>query len=125
MMQLAASFQALPLDQVISALNGGFLKLYSVGRPANPDAPITRSGLLATFQFGSPAAYPSVPNGVVFVENAVSPSAVGTPGFARAYAEDGTTPIADFSVGPGDTDITLSEVSTTPGYPISIIKFKL
>jgi hypothetical protein len=124
-MKLAASFQALPVDQVTPLLDGGVLKIYSVARPVSPDAPITQSGLLVTFRFGSPAVDASGPTGVVFVENTVSPSGVGTPGFARAYSADGTTPIADFSVGPGDTDITLSEVSTTPGYPISVVRFKL
>jgi hypothetical protein len=127
-MKQAAASNDFALDKVKSLLDGGVLKIYSVARPASPLAPITRSGLLATFRFASPAfsaAAPAELRGAVFVENPVLPEGVGTPGFARAYGADGLTPIIDFSVGPGDTEIGLSEVSTTPGYPVSLIRFRL
>lgn len=127
-MKLAAAFQNLTWDQVKSALDGGALKIYSVARPANPDTPVTRSGLLATFGFASPAFSAAAPpelGGAAIVVNPVLPERVGTPGFARAYGADGVTPIADFSVGPGGAEIRLSKIATTPGYPISLIRFRL
>ncbi len=127
-MKLAASIAGRSTDEVKALLDGGVLKLFSVARPASPDAPITRSSLLATFRFASPAfsdaAEPAL-QGAVFVDNPVLPEGVGTPGFARAFAADGATPIADFAVGPGSGEIALSEVSTTPGYPVKLIKFRL
>ncbi|HEY0909125.1 MAG TPA: hypothetical protein VGD75_02720 [Bradyrhizobium sp.] len=107
-------------------LDGGVLTIHSVARPASPNEPISRSGLLATFRFASPAfdtAAPAGLSGAVFVANPVDPTGVGTPGFARAYQSDGVTVVADFSVGPGDGEIRLSEVSTTPGYPIAVTSF--
>jgi hypothetical protein len=99
-----------------------------VARPATPNDPITRSGLLATFRFASPAfdsAAPDELSGAVFAANPVDPTGVGTPGFARAYKSDGVTVVADFSVGPGNGEIRLGEASTTPGYPIAITALKL
>jgi hypothetical protein len=121
-MKLAAAFDSYESDQVKAALDGGVLKIYSVARPPSPDTPVTRSGLLATFKFASPAFGSETPS---FVENQVSPEGVGTPGFARAFTADGKTPVADFSVGPGSADIALSEVSTTPGYKVSVVRFRL
>jgi hypothetical protein len=127
-MKLAAAFDNFASDQVRSLLDGGVLKIYSVARPAGPDAPITRSGLLATFRFALPAFSTEAPaalGSAVFAENPVLPEGVGTPGFARAYSADGVTPVADFSVGPGNAEIALSEVSTTPGYKVSVVRFRL
>lgn len=124
-MKLAAAFDSYASDQVKAALDGGVLKIYSVARPPSPDVPVTRSGLLATFKFASPAFGSETPDNPSFVENPVSPDGVGTPGFARAFSADGKTPVADFSVGPGSADIALSEVSTTPGYKVSVVRFRM
>ena len=82
------------------------------------------SGTLATFTFASPAfAERWRCQKPVFAANPVPASSVGTPGFARARKADGTV-IADFSVGPGDHEIKLSEVSCSPGAPVKIAAFK-
>lgn len=78
---------------------------------------------MATFRFAAPAFEAS--EDAVFVENPVLPEGVGTLGFARAHGADGVTPIADFSAGSGNTEIGLSEVSTTPGYPVSVTRLRL
>jgi hypothetical protein len=96
-MKQAAMSDDSVLAKVKSLLDGGVLKFYSVARPSSPLAPITRSGLLATFRFALPAF------------SAVAPAELS----------------GAFSVGPGNTEITLSEVSTTPGYPISLTRFRL
>ena len=106
-MKLATAFVGVPLDQVKSALHGGVLKVYSVARPPDPDAPITRSSVLATFRFATPA-FDGTEN-AVFEENPVLPDGIGTPGFARAYAADGVTSVADLSAGSGNAEIRLSE----------------
>lgn len=125
-MKLAQAFSSSGLDEIKTLLDGGVLNLYSVARPPSPDAPITRSGLLATFKFASPAfgADPQAAlAGALFESQSVLPQGVGTPGFARAYCADGTTAVADFSAGPGQSEIKLSEVSTTPGHPIALTTF--
>lgn len=127
-MKLASAFFDFDADQVKALLDGGVLAIYSVARPASPNEPITRSGLLATFRFASPAFDAAAPDGLsgaMFAENPADPTGIGTPGFARAYKSDGVTVVADFSVGPGDGEIKLSEVSTTPGYPIAVTRFRL
>jgi hypothetical protein len=98
---------------------GGVLAGHSVARPMSPNDPITRSGLLVTFRFASPAVDPQ--GNAVFVENPVVATGIGTPGFARAYQVDGATVVADFSVG----RISLGEVSTTTGYPIALTTLRL
>lgn len=123
-MKVAQAFASSGPDEIKAALDGGKLVIYSVARPANADSPVERSGVLATFTFASPAfgggaATPA------FESNPVTASGVGTPGFARAFKADMATPVADFSVGPGNCDIKLSEVSTTPDYPVAITKFEL
>lgn len=123
-MKVAQAFAKSAADGIKAALDGGKLVVYSVARPSDADSPVERSGVLATFTFASPAfagdgALPA------FESNPVKATGVGTPGFARAFMSDGTTPVADFSVGPGDCEIKLSEVSTTPDFPIALTKLAI
>lgn len=120
-MKVAQAFASCGIDEIRASLDGGTLVIYSVARPASPDKPIERSGVLASFTFASPAFSADAP---MFVSNPVVASNVGTPGFARAYKSDGSA-VADFSAGPGDAEIKLSEVSTTVNYPIALTKFRL
>lgn len=127
-MKLSEAFTNCGLDEIKALLDGGTLVIYSVARPASPDMPIERSGALATFAFASPA-FGDGPDeaGAIearFVGNPVTASGVGTPGFARAYKADGSVPVADFSAGPGDAEIKLSEVSTMANYPIALTRFR-
>lgn len=128
-MKLAQMFAEGGIDAAKAAADGGSLTIYSVARPLNPDHPVTRSGVLARFDFASPAFVAesnaqmkgdSLPQ---LAANPVPATGTGTPGFARLCKADGT-PIADFSAGPGDTEVKLSEVSTTPNYPIALTQFR-
>ncbi len=123
-MKLAERFANTGLEGIQGALNGGTLVIYSVARPISPDHKVDRSGVLATFTFASPAFVPAnseAGSEPVFALNPLPATGTGTPGFARAFAADGT-PVADFSAGPGHTEVKLSEVSTTPGYPVTLTK---
>jgi len=125
-MKLAQTFIEGSLDAVKAAADGGKLTVYSVARPVSPDHPVGRSGALVNFELASPAFDPassgaSLPN---FAANPAVATGSGTPGFARLFRADGT-PIADLSAGPGDTEIKLSAISTTPDYPIALTKFLL
>lgn len=124
-MKIAQAFAAFQIEELKALLDGGSLTVYSVARPANPDIPVDRSGILAVFTFASPAFGPAS-EGVenpAFVDNPVKGTSVGTPGFARACKVDGSV-VADFSAGPGDREVKFSEVSVTSGAPISVTKFK-
>jgi hypothetical protein len=122
-MKIAHTFAAAAPDEIKAALSGGKLVIYSVARPANADVRVERSGVLATFTFAAPAFNSDgIP---AFEANPVKATGVGTPGFARAFQADGTTVVADFSVGPGNCEIKLSEVSTTADYPIAVTKLAL
>lgn len=121
-MKLAKEFASSGLDGINAALNGGVLKLYTVARPSSPDVPVTRSDLVAVYQFASPAFSANAPQ---FTSNPVNAEHAGTPGFARAFKADGVTPVADFSAGPGITEIKLLEVTATAEYPLTIASLKL
>ncbi|CAN1723618.1 protein of unknown function [Hyphomicrobium sp. 1Nfss2.1] len=116
-MKVASAFEGKNPDELKAELAGGKLVFYSVARPVSADAPVERSEVLATFTFATPAFAASA--SPQFESNPVKASAVGTPGFARAFKADGTT-VADFSVGPGKAEITLSEISTVADFPIEV-----
>lgn len=128
-MRLAETFGSATLDDVKAALDGGKLVLYSTGRPPGPDHAVTRSEVLATFTFASPAFGPD-PDGEegavapLFAESSVVATAIGTPGWARAFKADGTA-VVDFSVGPGATEIKLASISATTGFPVAITALKI
>jgi hypothetical protein len=126
-MKLATPFTNFGLDDIKGALDGGKLVIYSVARPPSPDHPVERSGVLATFVFATPAFGPEDSDGPLaprFEANPVLAPNVGTPGFARAFKADGSV-IADLSAGPGNAEVKLSEVSTTPNHPATLKELKV
>ena len=125
-MKVALAFVNCGIDELKALLDGGTLTVYSVARPFTPDAPASRSGVLATFTFASPAFDPESDGfeHPAFVANPVNANSVGTPGFARACKADGTV-VADFSAGCGDREIKFSEVSCSHGAPVTITQFKV
>jgi hypothetical protein len=126
-MNLAEPFVNSSLEEIQVALDGGSLVLYSVARPTGPDRKVDRSAVLATFTFASPAFVPARSEGAsdpVFAVNPLPATGTGTPGFARAFTADGA-PVADFSADPGNTEVKLSEVSTTSGYPVTLTRLIL
>ena len=122
-MRLAEKYATATAEEIEAALAGGKLVLYSHRvRPPTADHAITRSAALAEYCFAAPAfsaETEGVKSSTFFAENPVTPTGVGTPGWARAFAADGVV-VADFSVGPGATEIKLSGVSATPGFPLKI-----
>lgn len=125
-MIVATQFAGKTLDEVKTLLDGGVLKIYSVARPSSPDHAVDRSGILVEFVFQTPAFGP-VADGMeqpLFAADAMPAQHVGTPGFARAFAADGTA-IADFSAGPGKREIKFAEVSCSEGAPVRVVKFQI
>ena len=129
-MKLAQCIANSGIEEIKAAFDGGKLTLYSVARPVDPGHPVDRSGALATFTFASPA-FDQETNGNQdeappprFAANPVMATGTGTPGFARIFQADGT-PLADLSAGPGNTEIKLTEVSTTANYPVTLTRMQL
>ncbi|GLI91224.1 hypothetical protein [Methylocystis echinoides] len=120
-MRLAEAFANATAEEIAAALAGGKLVLYSVGRPPSPDHPVTRSSVLAEYEFSSPAFAGPSP---AFAANPTPAKSVGTPGWARAFGADGAV-VADFSVGPGSTDVKIDGVSATPGFPLKVLTIAL
>ena len=125
-MKVALAFVNCGIEELKALLDGSTLTVYSVARPFTPDSPVSRSGVLATFTFASPAFDPESDGleNPAFAANPVNSTSVGTPGFARACKADGTV-VADFSAGPGDREIKFSEVSCSNGAPVKISQFKV
>lgn len=121
-MRLAEAYASATAEEIEAALAGGKLILYSVGRPPTADHMVTRSAVLVEYAFASPAFDDA--KAPRFAENPVAPKSVGTPGWARAFSADGAV-VADFSVGPGATEIKLNSVSATPGFPLGILSLKI
>jgi hypothetical protein len=125
-MNIANAFATLSRDDLKALLDGGALTLYSVARPMSADHPVTRSAVLATFKFATPAF--GAPEGEMetpnFEANPVTAASLGAFGFARATRADGTV-VADFSAGAGDREIKLAEPTATPNYPARIVSFKM
>lgn len=125
-MKVAEAFSSSSLDDIKAKLAGGTLTVYSVARPLTADLPVDRSGVLAVFTFGSPAFGDAAGDceTPLFAEDFVPADSVGTPGFARACAADGTV-VADFSAGPGNREIKFTEVSCSKGAPVKVQSLKV
>lgn len=86
--------------------NGSILKLYSGTIPATPETAIGAQVLLATLTLPVTAAFTQAAG--VMTAAAITPQNIavtGTCSFARWLKADGTTVIADMTVGTTGTDI--------------------
>jgi hypothetical protein len=120
-MRLAEAYANAGAEEIAAALAGGKLVVYSVGRPPSPDHAVTRSSVLSEYVFASPAFTGDAPS---FVENPTVAQHVGTPGWARAFAADGAV-VADFSAGPGPTELKLGSLAATPGFPLQVVSLAI
>ena len=110
--------------------NGGTLSIYSGAMPATPETAASGTKL-ATWTF-SAAAFGTItgPSGgnieatASFVSTTVTPAANGTGGYARTYKSDGTTPVADYTVGTSGADVNLTTTTFSTGVPATISSFK-
>jgi hypothetical protein len=93
------------LDAFTDDWNSGKVRFYSGTRPAGPGTALSGNTLLAEATMGSTAfgAAGTSGTGALATANAItqdsSADASGIPTFARIFKSDGTTVIADVSVG--------------------------
>jgi hypothetical protein len=115
-------------------MNSGTLQIRTGTIPASPETTATGTELVAfaftstafttAFVTGSPGSVVATAN---FTSASVSPIASGTAGYARAFESNGTTAVADFTVGVsgGGMDITLGSTSINTGVPVDLSSFTI
>lgn len=130
-MNLATNSASVAMAAVTALLNNGSLKLYTASIPATPETAIAAQTLLATFTFSATAfGTPSFASGnesatASFVSNSLLPGANGTVAWARALKSDGTTVVADFTVGTSGTDIIIANTALVTTINVTISSFIL
>lgn len=103
--------------------DGSLLKFYQGTPPASPETAIGSQTFLATVTLPTPAFSSS--SGVM-TANAITPASVsvtGTAQFFRWLKADGTTVIADGSVGTSGADCNLSSTALVSGGTLTIASF--
>ncbi|HVJ54884.1 MAG TPA: hypothetical protein VM689_20660 [Aliidongia sp.] len=114
------------LNALLALANSGTLKLYTGPKPTNPDTALGSQTLLATFAFAATAfGSPSLGSGVEganasFTASTVTAVATGTAVFARITKSDGTTVIADLTIGTSGADINLNSTAITSGGNVTL-----
>lgn len=111
-------------NAIAAQLDGGFIKLYTGARPADPSVAISNQTLLATLTLSNPAFANAVTG--VATANAIgsgTAAATGTAVWARLYKADGTTAVIDVDVGTVGTCIVLGSVAIVTGAVVSISSF--
>lgn len=114
-----------------TALVGAFtntstLNIYSGAQPATPETGLSGNTLLATITLPASAAFTSS-NGVMTaaaISNATI-IATGTAAWFRWVKSDGTTVIADGSVGTSGADMNISSVAFASGATLATSSFTL
>lgn len=128
-MNAAQNTVSIGLAAMNALLNSGTLVFYSGTMPSSPETALSGNTALVTFTFAATAfAAPSYSAGyeqaaATFVASSVAPSSAGTAAFARAFKSDGTTVVADYTVGTSGTDIVIGNTSIQMGVNVSITSF--
>ncbi len=128
-MNVAQNTASVGLAAIAALFNDGTLTIYSGAMPASPETALSGNTELVQFTF-APTAFgaPSFASGyetisASFANVTVNPVASGTAAFARAVKSDGTTVLADFTVGTNGTDIVLGSTTITTGVNVNILSF--
>jgi hypothetical protein len=129
-MKIAAASGSTMLDAFKALPDGGTLIIYSGTQPTNPDTALSGNTALATFTFNSPSFGTNSSSGgyqvttASFVAGTVTAGATGTASFARVLKSNGTTAVADVTVGTSGADVNLNSVSITSGGNVTLTSFQ-
>lgn len=103
-----------------NGLNSGSLKIYAGSVPGNADAALGGATLLVSLPcsatFGTVATGTLTANAITQTNAATG----GTASFYRLYASDGTTCIAQGTVGTSGAELNLNTTTITSGGPVQI-----
>lgn len=98
------------------------IKVYSGTQPTNPDTALSGNTLLATFNLTNPA-FGNAATGTITLSStpiASTGAAAGTATFFRLFARDGTSAVADGSVGTSGADLNLNTTTISVGVAVEI-----
>ncbi len=113
--------------------NGGTLTFYSGTMPTTPETALAGNTALVAFSFAATAfPAPTYSNPVaqslaILAAATVNPTASGTATFARAVRSDGSTVIADYTVGVAGSgaDIIIGNTGIQTGVPVTVNSFAM
>ena len=121
-MKITAARRNAQLDNLTAQLNSGFCDIYAGTKPTDADTALSGNTLLASLPFGA-TAFAAASAGAA-VANAItddtSADATGTASFARCFASNHTTAIADLTVGVGSGELQLNTLSIVSGVLVEI-----
>ncbi len=121
-MRISAARRNAMLDNLAAACNSGYIDIYSGTRPTDADTSLSGNTLLASLSF-SATAFPAASGGVLTansINQDATADATGTATFARIFASNHTTALADVSVGTSGAEINLNTVSIVQNATVSI-----
>jgi hypothetical protein len=125
-MRVALSIRSAALAAILAQFNGSILRAYTGSRPASLDGSIAGNTLLAAYTMGSPA-FGSADTGTA-TANAITGGvglANGNVGFVRVLDDDGTTVLADLTVGVGTGEVQFNTLAVTVGVAATITSMQL
>jgi len=120
-MKLSTAARNAIMDSITTTMgNAGKLRVYTGSAPAAPSDAATGT-LLSEHTTGTPFA-PSASAGVLSptLPSNVNASATGTAGYWRLYKSDGTTCVAQGSVGTSGAEINFNTLSLVSGGPVQV-----
>lgn len=124
-MRMAVARRNEMLDAITNECNSGKLRFYSGTRPTNADTALSGNTLLAELTMNATSAG-SAASGV-WTANAITSDsaadATGTATFARLLQSDGTTAVADFSLGTSATEVIVNTTSIVANAVVSCSSF--
>ena len=120
-MKLSTTARNAACNAVVDLADNGYVRIYSGSAPANPQTAASGT-LLAELRFNATAfgaAATGAATANAFTADS-SANADGTAGYARLLQSDGSTVIADCSVGTSGADINLNSLSISTGFEVQI-----
>jgi hypothetical protein len=109
------------LDALTDNAASGILRIYDGTRPTDADTAVSTQVVLAELTMGA-TAFGSASGGVLTANPITSDSsanATGTASWARLWQSNGTTPIADFSVGVSSAEVIINTTSIVTAAVVS------
>ena len=119
--KLSAASRALALDAALDVLNGGFIDVFDGSQPTNADTALGAQVKLARLSLNA-TAFAAASAGSKTAGAIVSSAALasGTAAWYRLYKSDGTTAVADGSVGLATSNLVLNAVVFDLGATVSV-----
>jgi hypothetical protein len=126
-MKIKTTVRNAQLNALTARLDNGYLRIYSGTKPADADAALAGNTLLAELRFGATAF--AAASGGAATANAISAdtsaNATGTASFVRLFESDGSTVVADLTVGTSGADLNLNSLSISSGIQVQVTSFVL